>query len=100
MISLLAGCGGKAAVKTAKVYADMQFRNEEIGDGIVLENNRFILHWNDTYKQVMLTDKQSGRLYSTMPTEAMQVRYDETGMTILNNAQIQSPIIVSYYSAA
>ena len=98
-VSLLAGCGGEGAVKSAKVYSDMQFRNEEVADGIVLENNRFILHWNDTYKQVMLTDKQSGKLYSTMPSEAMQVRYDETGMKILNNPQIESPVIVSYYTA-
>ncbi len=101
MLSLLTGCSGseKASRRTTLVFSELQHKENTITDGEICQNERFIMSWNDTYKQVVITDKQSGEIYSTMPTEAMQVQYDSEGYEIENNVQIESPIIVYYYNS-
>ncbi len=100
MLSLLTGCNGseKASLRTSLAFSTLQHKENTITDGEICQNERFIMSWNDTYKQVMVTDKQSGVLYSTMPTDAMQVQYDSEGYEIMNNIHIESPIIVYYYN--
>lgn len=101
MLSLLTGCKGgeKASLRTALDFSTLEYKNDALADGEICQNERFIMSWNDTYKQVVVTDKQSGEVYSTIPTEAMQVQYDDEGYEIENNVQIESPIIVYYYNS-
>lgn len=100
VLSLLTGCNGseKASYTKTLAFSELQHKENTITDGEICQNERFIMSWNDTYKQVVVTDKQNGALYSTMPTDAMQVQYDSEGYEIMNNIQIESPIIVYYYN--
>ena len=101
MLSLLTGCSGgeKASLRSALDFSTFTPKENNLSDGEICQNERFIMSWNDTYKQVVITDKKSGAIYSTLPTEAMQVQYDEEGYEIENNIQIESPVIVYYYSS-
>ena len=100
MLSLLTGCGESEKASYAKPlsFSKLKYTTNTIPDGEISQNDRFVMSWNDTYKQVVFTDKQSEAVYSTIPTEAMQVVLDEEGYEIKNNVQIESPIIVYYYN--
>jgi len=78
-------------------FSKLQYKENTITGGEICQNNRFTMSWNDEYKQVVVTDKKDGARYSTMPTDAMKVQYDSDGFEIMNNVQIESPIIVYYY---
>ena len=95
----LSGCSGKnkSGVDT-KRYSDMKFNDSAVNDGLLCENGSFGISWNETYKQVIFTDKKTGKQYSSMPTDTMQVRYDDDGYEINNNQIIESPITVNYYN--
>ncbi len=98
VLSLLTGCSSEhATTAVTKVYDDMEFNDEYLETGTVCENNRYILKWDDTLKQVFFTDKATGQVYSSLPKEAAAVKYDADGMIIKNNPQIESPIIVYYF---
>ena len=101
VLSLLAGCnsGEKASETTTLAYSEFQYKDNTITEGEICQNERFIMSWNDIYKQVVVEDKQSGARYSTMPIDAMQPQYDAEGYEIMNNVQIESPIIVYYYNS-
>lgn len=100
VFTLLCGCtraGSENGVST-KPYNEMNFDGEQLPDGAVCENDRFILFWNAAFQQVVIRDKQSGAEYSTMPIEAMEPKYDEDGFEIINSPQVESPIYVYYYN--
>ena len=101
VLSLLAGCnsGEKASETTTLAYSEFQYKDNTITEGEICQNERFIMSWNDIYKQVVVEDKKSGARYSTMPIDAMQPQYDAEGYEIMNNVQIESPIIVYYYNS-
>ena len=84
-------------VKT-KPYKELQQGSEKPDEGVITENDRFKMSWNSFYSQVVITDKKNGAVYSTMPTEAMEIKYDADGYEIMNNIQIESPLIVDYYN--
>ncbi len=102
IISLFAGCSHnsskKASVVNTKPFSKLKQGSEVPNDGIITENNRFIMTWNSFYSQVVITDKQNNAVYSTMPIDAMEIKYDEDGYEIMNNIQIESPLIVNYYN--
>lgn len=100
VIAMLCGCAKTdlSSGTSTKLYKDAKFDGEEFSDGIIYENARFALFWNTSFKQVIIKDKQSSADYSTMPIDAMEIRYDEDGFEIMNSPQIESPIYVSYYN--
>lgn len=98
LLASFVGCtNNEKQVINTKYYADMNFNDEAIEEGVICENNSFVLSWNDIYKQVEITDKKSGKTYSTMPESAKEITYDEDGYEIKNNPLVESPIIVYYY---
>ena len=99
MLSLLTGCGegNKASYKNTLPFSKLQYKENTITGGEICQNNRFTMSWNDEYKQVVINDKTDGTRYSTMPIDAMKVQYDSDGFEVMNNVQIESPIIVYYY---
>ena len=101
ILSLLTGCSESEKASGTKTleFSKLQYKENTLTDGEICQNDRFIMSWNDTYRQVVVTDKQSGALYSTIPTDAMQIEYDSEGYEIMNNLQIESPIMVYYYNA-
>ena len=102
IISLFTGCSGgdneKASLAKTKPYKELKQGSEMPSEGVITENDRFIMSWNSFYSQVVITDKKNGAVYSTMPVEAMEVKYDADGFEIMNNIQIESPLIVNYYN--
>jgi len=102
IISLFTGCSGsgseKASVVKTKPYKELKQGGEMPEEGVITENDRFKMSWNSFYSQVVITDKKNGAVYSTMPIDAMEVKYDADGFEIMNNIQIESPLIVNYYN--
>jgi len=102
IISLFAGCSdngsAKASLVKTKPYSKLEQGSEIPSEGIITENDRFTMSWNSFYSQVVITDKKNGAVYSTMPIDAMEIKYDADGFEIMNNIQIESPLIVNYYN--
>jgi len=102
ILSLFTGCSGdgsaKASLVKTKLYKDLKQGSEIPDEGVITENDRFTMSWNSFYSQVVITDKKNGAVYSTMPIEAMEIKYDADGYEIMNNIQIESPLIVNYYN--
>lgn len=101
VVPFLSGCEKStefAKVKT-KNYANIDMNSYEAEDGVVCENERFVLSWDDTYKQVSFKDKISGAVYSTAPKGVNEVTIDENGDLISYGPNVKSPIIVYYHSA-
>ena len=102
IVSLFTGCSDNGNVKASlvktKPYKELQQGSEKPDEGVITENDRFKMSWNSFYSQVVITDKKNGAVYSTMPTEAMEIKYDADGYEIMNNIQIESPLIVDYYN--
>lgn len=102
IISLFTACYGsgisKASSAKTKSFSNLKQGNDIPTEGVITENDRFIMSWNSIYSQVVITDKQNGAVYSTMPTDAMEPKYDADGYEIMNNIQIESPLIVQYYN--
>ncbi len=98
LVLSLAGCGGEGRTELIKTknYAKMQFNDEAVASGVVCENNSFSITWDDTIKQVFFTDKSTGAVYGTMPSEATVPEYDEEGNERNVNPQITSPLTVYY----
>lgn len=102
IISLFTGCSGgdstKASLVKTKPYKELKQGSEVPSEGVITENERFTMSWNSFYSQVVITDKKNGAVYSTMPMDAMEIKYDADGYEIMNNIQIESPLIVNYYN--
>lgn len=99
MLLCFTGCSDKNAngVNT-KIYSKDAFDDMSLEDsGVICENDRYSLYWDDYYMQVEITDKQSGKVYSTMPSSAKEITYDEDGYELKNNPLVESPIVVYYY---
>ena len=102
IISLFTGCSdgdsAKASLVKTKPYSELKQGSETPDEGVITENDRFTMSWNSFYSQVVITDKINGAVYSTMPIDAMEIKYDADGYEIMNNIQIESPLIVNYYN--
>lgn len=96
--TVLTGCAEKTKAFTSMTlkYSDMVFNSEDVADGIVCDNGKFSVIWNDTYDQVVFRDNSSGAEYSAMPVKAMTPQYDEAGEEIYVSPQIKSPLVVYY----
>ena len=68
-----AGCGDSAAPPSPADNAAAVQKGEAITtSSVVTENENFTLSWDDEKKAVFLTDKHSGRVWGTMPSELLQ----------------------------
>ena len=98
-ITMFAGCsgGGRTDLASTKSYAEMKPGGNEATDGKICESAGFELYWNDALKQVIFTDKQSGRRYCSLPADIIQAA--ESGAEDISvNANLESPVIVYYYN--
>ncbi len=93
------GCNKKEDTPktTTKLYSEMDFNDEDVSSGIIVENDNFSLTWDDSRSQIFFTDKKTGAIYGNMPYEATVPTLDEEGNTINNNPQVESPVTVYYY---
>ena len=67
-----------------------------IGDVFVTENDNFKLEINEVTKGIILTDKNTGKVYGTNPIEEGGIKYDELGMPIKRHPQLESVLFIKY----
>ena len=67
--------------------------------GIVAENSRYRLEWDDAKKTVALTDIQRGTRFSTDPAASAEPEYDELGMPVKSNPMLSSALQLKYIDA-
>lgn len=95
--AVISGCdNGNKALKTDTARYSEYTGENTAEENSTVQNKRFMLLWNNEFKQVVITDRENGAVYSTMPTDAMKTEYDSEGFKIKNNPVIESPIIVYY----
>lgn len=97
-----AGCSkdeNSSAAKALK-YSDVKVSSNYSEEGIVCENSKWQLIWNNEKNQVSFIEKDTGFLWSPAPEGTQVVNYDEDGMPIKNNPQLESAVLVTYYDPA
>lgn len=98
LIGGLFGCAanGEDALSGSGLPPEELFEPLESGtpieqSGTVAENGRFVLCWDEEKKAVSLTDKQTGRMWGTMPEDLLRQEDDVRG-----HALVQAALTVSY----
>lgn len=81
------GCSKKERTQFTNTldYNDFDLNSDLLENSETYENGNFSVNWNHKTKQISFTDKASGNTYSSMPTET-------------SDANLKSPIFISYYS--
>lgn len=87
-LALLSGCSG---TESAGVY-DVNCAVNKLDSQVVASNDLFELSWNKDGKFVSLSDKETGKIWSTVPYE-----YFESGGT---SANVNSPLNITVVNAA
>lgn len=84
----LGGCSSKENnVLYYKSFSDMS-----VESGTVAENNAFSLDWDNDKKCVLLNDKISGKIWSSIPYDYYTMK-DPEGVALV---RMHSPIILKY----
>ena len=94
------GCGDKSETVEvkAKSYSKAKLNMTSPESGIIAKSASFSIEWNSEKKTVKFNDLKTGKIYSNVPTGISgEIRYDDEGMPIKNNPQIESAVSVSYY---
>ena len=86
----LTGCG---EMKTYPSFSKIKVQKLE--SGVVDENERFELSWDQVNKRVILTDKENGVRWSSTPEEELDNNPIESG--VKTHPQVDSPIYVTYF---
>lgn len=89
MLLSFAGCAEQEAIDITK-----SMPNGKLSDGVVTENEKFALSWNDDEKCVVFTDKATGARWSTTPSEFMDTP-DEEKQTRARG-YLESALFVNY----
>lgn len=92
------GCSSSDTVsaKDTLRYNNVKVASSYEPNGIVCENNRWQLIWDNEDKQIQFLDKQSSKIWSPTPEGADEKLYDEDGMLIKNSAIANAAITVTY----
>ena len=97
----LTACGTQKGYKglvKAKDYEKNEYKDGSPASGVITQNDRFLLEWNDDDKRVIIHDLKYSNSYSTVPNQAIdENKIDENGLPVKNNPRIESAISVTYY---
>ena len=88
-----ASCG-KSVPAVKKYNKEQKF--SAYTSGIVAENNSWQLNWDSEKRRILLKNKESGIVWSTLPSELLETRYDEDGYEENNHPQLENPLILEY----
>lgn len=88
LLGLLSGCGKPAApAQTPGNSALLETTGEALtAAGVVAENAQYSLGWDEEKKAVYLLDKQSGRMWGTMPSDLLQQTEEVRGHALTQAA--------------
>lgn len=85
-------CGKKEEKTTPKTPYDKLKAGMGVETGVVIENDNFVLSWDSERAAVMLTDKNTNAVWSTIPYD-----YYKTGKTSGRaNIMMGSPLMLEY----
>ncbi len=90
----LSGCGNSTAKSLALYNKD--FKKTAVDSGIVAENDSWKLEWDSQKRRVLLKNKSNGNIWSTLPSELLEQRYDEDGYEENNHPQVENALILEY----
>lgn len=88
-------CGCNSAVKNVKAY-DKEHKTKFEQSFIAAQNNDWQLEWDSENYRILLKDKNNGKIWSTLPAEYLEPRYDDAGIKIINPPQLENPLTVEY----
>ena len=97
LFASLIGCSNEVSQKGLRIrkYKDNAFSDDITSSGVVCENDRWQLIWDNSKKQVNFKDKSTDYVWGQIPTEALaEDKYSKT------NNLFKSAIAVSYYDYA
>lgn len=93
----MTGCGKEnTPLKTFLSYADQYFDADYTTTGVVCENDKWQLKWDNVAKRVSFFEKATGYTWGQIPVEAEAPQYQENGMIKKNHPQLESVIRVIY----
>ena len=64
--------------------------------GIVAENSSWRLEWDSLKRRVLLKNINDGSVWSTLPSELLEQRYDADGYEEDNHPQVENALILEY----
>lgn len=91
MLTAGAGCSKKPNSDTAVAPYDKTGSVSRLASGIAAENERLRLEWNSEETCILLTDKTTGKVWSTTPLETLSDSWEGTVPPL-----VQSPLTVEY----
>ena len=90
IIMSMAACTSKATVKPYRFNSSLKRNN--IASVVAAQNDNYELEWDSEKCLVLLSDKRSGRVYSSIPTDSSDVsEFGDLSDSIL---KMKSPIII------
>ena len=87
LMLFLSGC----KVDEVAYNYDTASKIKELSSGIVAENSKYILEWNDGRKYITLTGKQSGEVWSSVPQEFLN-------SDVKRNKNLEAPLNITVYN--
>ncbi len=93
----MTGCGKEnIPLKSFLSYTDQYFDSDYTASGVVCENDKWQLKWDNVTKRVSFVEKATGYTWGQIPVEAEAPQYQENGMVKKNHPQMESVIRVIY----
>ncbi|MBO5211260.1 MAG: hypothetical protein J6B80_04960 [Clostridia bacterium] len=93
----MTGCGKEnIPLKSFLSYKDQYFDSDYSSSGVVCENDKWQLKWDNAAKRVSFVDKTTGYTWGQIPVEAEAPQYQDNGTIKKNHPQLESVIRVIY----
>lgn len=97
----ISACG----TKTVKIKYNTTKNVPTVESGIVAENDKLILNWNDTAKSVSFTEKSTGKIWSNIPIDVINEGKSSANLNSTINVELYkensfTSVDVKGYSAA
>lgn len=99
-LSLLLGVTGCVKKSAALLSYGPPEKFDQLKTTCVAENDRYSLIWNAESSRVILYDKIKDHEWSYVPYESLNSTYDAEGYEANNHPQVESPIIIDYYTTS
>ena len=94
VVLLLSACGGSNQ-DVAKFGAFKPAEDSESIDGVVAENDKYRLLWDDAEKLISVYDKSDGSVYTTTKIDTEE-KVNEFGIAISQDSRMLSDILLTY----
>lgn len=92
---LLSGCGGTNAQNEGKTAKYESPGDSAAVSGVVAENSKYQLIWDDALSSISLYDKSDGYTFTTLKPETEE-KLDEFGLPMSQDPKMLSDILVQY----